>query len=315
MANYDAGHYFLTFMAPIPREGVVETKGVRRSAVDHIRYMITTLPTAQQDPPSIASGLQSPFARVPGTHFAHLFVIDDVRYNGREPSSPIKNLIFNVKMTDPEHIDHLPDPYLVLAVDFDAPDGSAESLRAYTDRLWQHMGGELALVFGPTSGFDAVRDAASFHEFVCQGQIDTNLPFNDYWAHEVTPPSPVPWMGAASFAVLAGAVVLSSTGIWSASFWGLFALTVLALLVVNIAIIAKFGLTPFPAAPDSDLQSVLKAVYIQQMFTGFAIDALGKTDAELQDAFDGFCRTHMPQDKVTPTQAPGVLQTKWSPPQ
>ena len=314
MANYDAGHYFLTTMAPIPRDGFLETNGTRRSLIDHTRHMLTTLPTAQQDKASQSSGLQSPFASVPGTHFAHVFIIDDARYNGRRPSSPIWNLINNVKMTEPQDIDHLPDAYLVLAIDFDAEDGSEATLRRYVDSLWQNMSEEVRLIFAHAGNFHQVQDANDFYEFVREGQIRTNLPFNDYWAYEPPLPSPVPWMLVASVAVLLGAMALALSGIWGTSLWGLTGLTFLTLIAVNIGIIARFGLSPFPKAPDSDLNTILKALYIQQSYTGFAIENLGKTDQELVAAFDEFCETHDPCHIASPSQPPGVLKTTWSAP-
>lgn len=311
MANYDAGHYFLTTMAPIDRNAFVEVGGVKRSAIDHIRHVLTTLPTAQQDDFSTSSGLQSPFASVPGTHFAHIFVIDDVRFNGRRPSNPIMDLLYNVKMTNPEGVDHLPDAYLVLAVDFDAPDGSEASLRSYTDALWLNMEDDLRLIFGQSEGFGTVASSADFYHFVREGQVDTTLPFNDYWAEPVTMPSPLPWMLAGSALVLLAAILMGATGFWTASLWGLWGLAILALLAVNIGIVVKFGLTPFPPAPDSDLSSVLKALYIQQMFTGFAIAHLGQPEEKLKAEFDAFCAAHLPHDVSGPSQPPGVLTSKW----
>lgn len=314
MANYDAGHYFLTVMIPIDRDGFVEINGARRSLIDHTRHVLTTLPTAQQDYVSTASGLQSPFARVPGTHFAHFFIIDDTRYNGRRPSNPIYDLVFNVKMTNAQKVDRLPDAYLVFAVDFDAPDGSARSLRNYTDALWHHMGAELRMIYENCVGFADVRTASDFYIFVRRGQVTTSLPFNDYWAHEPPLPSPAPWMAAATIGILGLAIIAGVSGFWTASLWGLWGLTLLALLALNIAIVVRFGLRPFPAAPDSDIQSVLKAVYVQQMFTGFAIENLGKSGEDLQTAFDAFCETHAPGLVDGPSQPPGVLVSKWKSP-
>ncbi|NNE52101.1 MAG: hypothetical protein HKN30_06825 [Sulfitobacter sp.] len=311
MANYDAGHYFLTTMAPIDRNTFVEVNGVNRSAIDHIRFLLNTLPTAQQDDVSAASGLQSPFASVPGVHFAHFFVIDDVRYNGRRPSNPILNLIFNTKMTNPEEVDRLPDAYLVLVTDFDASDGSKGNLRGHTDALWANMGDILRDIYAHVEGFDRVETSADFYRFVREGQIETTMPFNDYWAEPVRLPSPLPWMLGATALILFVTILLGATGTWTGSLWGLWGLGLLALLAVNIGIVVKYGLTPFPAAPDSDLQSVLKAIYIQQMFTGFAIDHLGRPEEELKGAFEAFCERHVPRDPSGPSQDPGVLLTPW----
>lgn len=309
MANYDAGHYFLTVMAPLQRDAFVMVDGVRRSVIDHVRHMLATLPTAQQDHFSEESGLMSPFARVPGTHFAHLFVIDTLHYNGRRPSNPIIDLLENVQLTIPEEVDALPHAYLVLAADFDAPDGSDDALRAYTDGLWAHMAAELRMLYRHCDGFGDVRDAATFFAFVKQGQVHTNLPFNDYWTYEPRMPSPTRWMAAASALMVVLAVMALHWGIWPGGGWSLFFTTLLALAAVNIAIVARFGLTPFPAAPDSDLPSILKALHVQQSFLQFGIDNLGKGGAELRSAFDAYCETNRPLDVDGPRQKPGVL---WS---
>lgn len=310
MANYDAGHYFLTVMAPLDRHAFVEVEGTRRSSIDNVRHLLATLPTAEQDLFSEGSGLNSPFADVPGTHFAHFFVIDDLRYNGRRPSNPFIDLIQNIKMTTPQEIDHLPDAYLVLALDFDAPDGSDASLRAYTEGMWHGMGAELTMLFEHSPAFKGVTDAESFFDFVRAGQITTNLPYNDYWAHDRPIPSPKYWMIGASLAVLALAVLIYAGGLLSG--WALVLLSVLALFAVNVAIVAKFGLTPFPKAPESDIASILKALYIQQMFTGFAIDNLGKDKETLMANFDRFCARHKPGDVSGPRQPPGVLRSEWT---
>lgn len=309
MANYDAGHYFLTVMAPLQRDGWVEVGGVRRSLIDHVRHMLATLPTAQQDHFSADSGLMSPFARVPGTHFAHLFVIDTLHYNGRRPSNPILDLLENVQLTIPEDVDALPHAYLVLAVDFDAADGSEAALRAYTDDLWAHMAPELQMLYRHCDGFGGVRDAAAFFDFVKAGQVHTNLPFNDYWAYEPTMPSPTRWMAAASALLVVLAILALHWGFWPGGGWSLFLVTLLTLLGVNIGIVAKFGLTPFPVAPDSDLPSVLKALYVQQTFMQFGIDNLGKGGTDLRAAFDAYCEAHRPLDVDGPRQPPGVLRS------
>ncbi len=308
MANYDAGHYFLTMMAPIDRNGYIAIDGVRRSLIDHVREVLVTLPTAQLDKFSVASGLQSPFARVPGTHFAHFFVIDDVVYNGRRPSSPILDLIFNVKLTINEKVDHLPHAYLVLALDFDAMDGSPAALRSYTDGLWRHMQDELALLFGNCIGFEDVNSAETFFEFVQVTQVDTSLPFNDYWAYEPDPVSPTRYLLAAAFVIFA--LGLSAWGAGWLGFVPAVLLSLIGSLAAAIGIIVKLGLTPFPAAPDSDLGSVLKALYIQQMFVAFAQNTMGMSDDKLYAAFEAFCAQHKPMDIEGPTQAPGELSSE-----
>jgi len=305
MANYDAGHYFLTIMAPIDRNAFIEIDGVRRSRIDYVRDQLITLPTAQQNSFSGRSGLQSPFARVPGTHFAHFFVIDDVIYNGRRPSNPILDLIKNVNMTIAEKVDHLPYAYLVLALDFDAMDGPPAALRAYTDGLWRGMADELTLLFENCVGFDGVASEESFFHFVQSSQVDTSLPFNDYWAYDPTPPNPLHQIIPAALGVTFLCGLIWHYGLLG--LWGTFFLTLFGILAVTIGIILKLGLTPFPTAPDSDLNSVLKALYVQQMFVAFAHNSMGLSDEQLYDAFAAFVAKHKPHDVHGPTQKPGKL--------
>lgn len=311
MANYDAGHYFLNIIVPIDRNGFVEVGGQRRSVVNELREYLITLPTAQQDRFSIDSGLNSPFSRVPGTHFARLFVLDDVRYNGRRPSSPVLDLIFNVKMTVPQDVDHLPYAYLVVAIDFDAIDGSLTALRSYTNNLWRHMGEELQTIFGYCIGFGAVKSEQAFFDFVRAHQIETTMPFNDYWTCDPPVKNPVPCLVGSTGIILALAAAAFWYGWWPGSFWTLLIVTLIAIVGVAIGIIVSFGTKPFPPAPESDIDSVRKAVYTQQMFVGFAIDNMGKSDQELYDAFQQFCETHKPTDVRQPTQPPGVTHSEW----
>lgn len=83
-------------------------------------------------------------------------------------------------------------------------------------------------------------------------------------------------------------------------------LFLLALLITYIAIMRR-GNEPFRTAPDSDLKSILKALYLQQQFTAFAIDNQGVSDATLQKNFGKFLDTCKPGDLDDPTQQPGVI--------
>lgn len=311
MADYDAGHYFLTVAAPVDRNGTVTVNGNRRSRIDHLRDTLASLPTARQDEFSSETALNSPFSRVPGTHFARFFVLDDVRYNGRRKSNPILNLIFNVQMTVAERIDHLPHAFLVMTIDFDAMDGSKAALRSYTNDLWCHMSDELEMIFGHCIDFDSVNDEKSFFEYLQRMQLHTTMPFNDYWTSAPPITNPLPLFAAIAAGVPAMGLAAWISGIWAWSLWGLVALSGLVVVTTIMAVTLKRGLTPFPSAPDSDLASVLKAVYIQQMFVGFVIDNLGRGGSDLYAEFEAFRTTHDPDTVQGPTQPSGVLTSKW----
>ena len=170
----------------------------------------------------------------------------------------------------------------------------------------------LDLIFKHCCAWEEVNDAKSFYTFIKQGQIETTMPFNDYWAYEPKLRSPLWDIGAAAFGIAALAVWAGWSGLWGGSILGLVLWTLLLILLAAIAIVWRKGTTPFPAAPDSDLASILKALYIQQKFTGFMIANLGNTDEEgLAQAFDDFCTIHKPTEVQGPSQPPGVLKTDW----
>jgi hypothetical protein len=67
------------------------------------------------------------------------------------------------------------------------------------------------------------------------------------------------------------------------------------------------GAAPFPTAPNSDLPSVLKALYLQRTFTAFAIDGQGDDDATLHRKFGEFLARDKPDDLTSATQPAGII--------
>jgi len=65
----------------------------------------------------------------------------------------------------------------------------------------------------------------------------------------------------------------------------------------------------FPAAPGSDLKTVLKSIYLQQRFATFAADNQGHEPDELHHAFGQFVNVVRPEDVSEPTQVPGVIRS------
>jgi hypothetical protein len=87
-------------------------------------------------------------------------------------------------------------------------------------------------------------------------------------------------------------------------------------LLIVAALIAAYGVyrqtlgsaaKPLPTAPGSDLPSVLKALFIQQNFTRFAIEAQGLSDAALHARFGAFLGAVRPAEP-SPTQKPGEIR-------
>ncbi|MDP8916586.1 MAG: hypothetical protein M3M95_05200, partial [Pseudomonadota bacterium] len=65
---------------------------------------------------------------------------------------------------------------------------------------------------------------------------------------------------------------------------------------------------PYPRPSDADLPAVLKALYLQQRFSSFAVEVQGATPEALHARFGEFLKQHRPGDPA-PTQPPGVVVT------
>lgn len=317
MPTFDGGHYFLTALVPI-RAGTVDDGHAVTSPVHALRKRLSMLPTAGQ----------TPFARNTRNHFARLVIIDDVAYNGRTGRDTLLSALLSTVLTTPQPQDHLKCPFLLLAVDFDAKDGSDQERDSYLVELWRTMGKELRDIFEFCQGFDAKNmDGQKFAAYVARCQLETTMSFNDYY---IDPYSFVIWpyktatlvVAIALILTLAAALILPIVGLFTPATWVLpaFELCVLgvvvlvALVVVAFFSITAFGRRPFPTAPDSSLPTVLKALHLQRAFTRFVIDhqmqAAG-TDAasaqQLYDDFKAFVAANRPDDLAGPTQAPGVI--------
>lgn len=314
MPNFDGGHYFLTVFAPV-KTGVVEQDGPsRRSHEQLLRQTLAQLPTAQQTCICAKSGKNSPFSRNKQTHLARFAVLSDVTYNGRIATDAIlpgSNRII------PQHIDSLNCPYLLFAADFDAATADESELDTYLDELWQTMEPELRSIFQHCVGFKNVSTSRSFIYYIKQCQVETTMPFNDYWRG--TPPLkdfPV-WSMLGWLAVIGAAApwvidffVGSVDWSWAIKLFASVVLVVLALVITYLAVMRE-GNKPFPTAPDSDLKSVLKALYLQQQFTDFAIKNQGMDSATLHKNFGEFLDKHNPDNLDDPTQRPGVIRSGW----
>lgn len=309
MSNYDAGHYFLTVFAPIRTHHPTIGTDIGSSHTIDLRRELFLLPTARQDSASRDSTLDSPFAKVPGVHFARFFVLDQLPYNGRRPSNAVYNLLRGVDLVRQQAVDHLETAWLVMVIDMDAPDGSEASLRACADRLWQGMEPELRRIFGHCFGFDAasIQGPDDWFAYLRRCQITTTMPFNDYWT-EAPPKAPLArlMLSAGALIAVAGAGALW-LGLWPFGWGSLVAFAVGLWLVCVVGLILKLGTTPFPAAPDSDLGSVLKALYVQDRFNRFALAQQGQTPEVLHRAFGAFIAAHQPANLAGPTQPPGRL--------
>jgi hypothetical protein len=320
-------------LIPIKSAEYVEQDGRKNSPVHMVRNALAILPKARQSPVTEQTGFNSPFARNTGTHFARLFVIDDVINNGRNPVNALKVAIgsrlgqasaVRLNPTTQQPYDQLSQPYLVFVADFDASSGDDGELKSYLCELWQTMRKELCSILEYCEGFDCKNASAeTFYEYVKSCQVETTMSFNDYeyrldtrGLRSISIPLLVAWAVAAALAALAG---LLGTLITVIRAWPEFdTLTVLwiALAVLGLALfyvlhhyVLRCGARPFATVPNTDLPSILKALYLQRSFTQFAIDSQGLDEASLHAGFAKFLVDHKPDDVVACTQVPGVIRS------
>ena len=333
MPNFDGGHYFLTALIPIKSAEYVEQDGRKNSPVHMVRNALAVLPKARQSPVTEQTGVNSPFARNTRTHFARLFVIDDVINNGRNPVNALKVAIgsrlgqasaVRLNPTTQQPYDQLSQPYLVFVADFDASSGDDGALKSYLRELWQTMREELCSILKYCEGFDCKRASAeTFYEYVKSCQVETTMSFNDYEYRLDTPglrsisiPLLVAWAAAAALAALAGLLgtLIAVIRAWPdfdtlTILWIVFAVLGLVLLYVLYHYVLRCGGRPFATVPNTDLPSILKALYLQRRFTQFAIDSQGLDEASLHAGFAKFLVDHKPDDVVACTQVPGVIRS------
>ncbi|UHS58625.1 hypothetical protein [Agrobacterium vaccinii] len=322
MPNLDGGHYFLTILIPI-RTDLVDPGAL--APVSHLHALRTALDRllpAQQSPMTSKESRDdnSPFARSDRTHFARFFIIDDVAFNGRVPQNSLWSAVRGTVLTDPQPVDHLGQPFLAFTADFD-PVGTGKTEPAdYLRHLWNVMEKELRSVFQHCLQFDSVRDATGFASWVAKGQVETTMPFNDYW---ITPP-PFPSISTRLLIILAAipaiaflVCLLGAFFAWAynhpTNTWMTYALVafIVTLLAVGLdyLLVMRAGAKPLPAAPNSDLRSVLKSLYLQQKFTDFIGDNQLASAAQVRAAFREFVARTAPEDIDRPTQSPGVIRS------
>lgn len=313
MPSFDGGRYFLTALIPVRTDAVEDpwNADCTTSHVHALREALVALPTALQSPATEHIGINSPFARDSRTHFARFAVIDNVAFNGRVQSDPIVGALRPPKPT-PQ--DELPCPYLIYVTDFDAADGTDATRNAYLENLFRLMEPEWRRLLCHCHGYDRVDGPAGFARLIAACQVETTMPFNDYW--EGAPPLTPLDLGAYRTAGISALVALGIglvVGLFFSDDWlwlalaGLLGLGLTAFLAYR-RIMAE-GAKPFPMAPRSDLPGVLKALYLQQHFTRFAIAQQGASPEALHAAFGEFLATHKPDDVAGPTQPRGVIRS------
>lgn len=322
MPNLDGGHYFLTILIPVRTDLVDPGALAPVSHLHALKMALERLLPAQQSPTTSKETRDdnSPFARSNRTHFARLFVIDDVAFNGRVPQNTLWSAIRGTVLTDPQPVDHLSQPFLAFTADFDPVGNGDNEPSDYLQHLWSVMEKELRSVFQHCLQFEMVRDGASFARWVRKGQLETTMPFNDYW---ITPP-PFPSISTRLLitlaAIPAAAFVICLIGAFFAwafnhpmNAWMTGALIAFVVTLIAIGIdyllVMRAGAKPFPTAPNSDLRSVLKSMFIQQNFVDFIGDYQLSSPSEVRAAFRDFVARTAPEDLDHHTQTPGVIRS------
>jgi hypothetical protein len=276
----------------------------------------------------------SPFTGSLRTHLLRFAILDDAIFNGRPPSDTLLSQAgLRPKPTDPDPADLLPCAYLMFTADFDAVMTPGEKLKdsltpAEQDRvrddwareIWGLAEQELREIFRNCQEFDneKIRNGDDFARYLARCQVETFMPFNDYY---IDPPKvkllPVKAIAAAIGAPLIAAILAFLAWVTGAETWmgyppGQAALVALLLTVAAVYGGYRFamahGQKPWPAAEFGDLPSVLKGLYIQQKFAGFVTRSYDMTPAELRASFGGFVAEHAPEQVLDKTQPPGVVR-------
>jgi hypothetical protein len=309
MPNIDAGHYFLTVLLPIRTEPVEIYNHILTTPMLAVREWLAGLPTAHQSPVCVSAD-NSPFARNTRNHFARLAVIDVPAFNGRVQGDTLITALRKINPIVAQPVDRLSTPYLFFSADFNCIYGDDRDLESYLATLWATMEPEIRRIFQYCYGFDDVDSAAAFAHFIKRGQIETTMPFHDYWIDTPKLPSlSLPALGgvalAGVLALLAGFVFLLVHG--HVFIWLLLSLIGVGAFFGLYKFVMQRGGAPFPPAHGGDLPGVLKSLYLQKQFTRFAIDNQGSDQKALYAAFAAFLQTHQPSHTAAPTQAPGIV--------
>jgi hypothetical protein len=324
MPNFDGGHYFLSALIPVS-EGLISSPIREEHVTSHLhclREVLASIPSenfrldADSDTNKKFNQIRAPFSRDLSTHFSRFAIVDNVAYVGRQHKDAILTAVQGINPVIPETIDQLPFSYLAWIAEFDAEDGSENSLKTYLHGLWDVMEFELTAIFRHCQNFNANNPKESFVNIVIASQLETTMSFNDYyWNGE-----PGLWNGSPSLPNKLPRVLrlpLITVGIVfivalakGVSGWGALLLFFLLLFVSLYWIYRRIlvaGGKPFPAAPRSDLRSILKSLYLQRQFIRFMIKNQAASPEILKAAFGEFIALHNPGDVSFPTQAPGSI--------
>lgn len=320
---------------------------------ERLHFILSTLPTAFQSPAtewipgitepeldstessmlgtSVHYKANSPFARCHRTHLCRLVIIDDAIYNGRDQSNPIVDAVKQINPSTIQKADRLSNAYLMFATDFDAimEKDSSNSLPNelskqeqdavrddYARSLWEKMRTELERVFENCEHFDKVKSGDDFAQYIANCQVETTMPFNDYWD---TPPKDPPLYefpvkpAVITIIVLLGLFILgffpwlNSTWLGSVTAKVLFGGGAIAAVLATYCLINSKAQNPMPAGKMASLRHVLKSLYLGKHFRKFVIKNQTESDEELYKNFGQFLEQHKPSSLTDATQPAGEV--------
>src|SRR5690349_17349346 len=107
MPNFDAGHYFLTVLAPVRVDSVLDKEGHSHSHRHLLLDVLDAMPAGERTAASVATKpVPAPFAKNNRTHLARFAVLDQAVFNGRESGDTLLSLLLNLfrppaRQTDP----------------------------------------------------------------------------------------------------------------------------------------------------------------------------------------------------------------------
>lgn len=137
MPNTSGQAYGLTILAPI----VIGSEAILRTFIERM-----------------PEGERSPFAQLPGTHFARLVVLDQLKFEG-----------------EPQVRDVLNSQYLLFESNFDSHD-----LDAYLADMRGRIPDVVNQIWGRCAGFPGTADVAAFQAYMRHNQIPVTFLYTAY---------------------------------------------------------------------------------------------------------------------------------------
>ena len=306
MPDFDSGQYFLTVLAPVDNRRPFGAGDNATSPVHALREALERMPTALQTPVTEAQPKNSPFARGTRIHFARFFIIDDVYFNGRPPVDTVWTTLRRKNVGVPGAVDQLATPWLAFVLDFD-PDMHADEPRTFLESLWGETP-ELKDIFRHCWNFPENCRPGQFAEYMLKCRVETTMPFHDYWpGARAIAPIPAWWLAVPAAAALA--LTFGVAWLIHAAWYVTLPLAVFLIIAAEILFINWRGRTPFPAAPNTTLPEVLKALYLQQAMGAFVATYQNDSPAARHAAFGKFIEDHAPLDVTLKTQDAGVVRS------